>query len=211
MRGYRINPYVAEYLMNPRRRRHGRGRHHYRSNPASGVLRAVQGTFDMRSIQSGAVATGGALLTITVGNLALSYIAPYAPASLQTGYFGIAAKAAVRSGIAFLLDMYLVGKITSDRTAFRIGAGIGIFGSALLEALGRSLIIGQGDASQTIQSFVPVSIPGLTSYSRGGGLTRGTSVNAYSRGGRVSMGALNVGNGTMLGNEAHQRLYGYGS
>lgn len=174
-------------------------------------MKAMTGTFDMRSIQQGAVATGGALLTITVGNLALSYIAPYAPASIQTGYLGIAAKAAVRSGVAWALDKYVIGMISRDHTAFRVGAGIGIFGSALLEVLGRSLIIGQGDASQSLASFSPVSLTGVGVYTRGGNLTRGTNVSSYVRGGRAGVGALNIGSGVQLGNEAHQRLYGYGS
>lgn len=205
LRGFKINPYVAEYLMNPRRRRGGRRRRHsYRSNPAGGVMRAMTGVFDLRYLQHGAIATAGTLATLTIGNLALTYIAPYAPAVIRTGYLGIATKAAVRAGVAWALDAYVVSMLTRDHTSFRVGAAIGIVGSAVLELMGTRLIIGMGDTGQTPQSF----IPGMGSY------INDRNLQSYIPAGRVSMaglGALNVGHGSQLGTEAHQRIYGYGN
>jgi hypothetical protein len=143
---------------------------------------------------------------LTVGNMALGYLAPYAPAMLQSGYMGVATKAAVRSGVAWALDRYLIGMVTRDHTAFRVGAAIAIVGSALLEFLGKSLVLGQGDTAQSIQQFVPTA---LGAYLPGRNL-RG--LDAYTRSLRgVGMGSLNYGGPTQMGNQAHQRLYGYGA
>jgi hypothetical protein len=163
---------------------------------------AMTGVLDMRAIQSGAVATGGALATITIGNLALTYVAPMLPLQLQTGYIGVVAKAAVRAATAWALDQYVIGMITRDKGAFRVGAGIGIFGSAILELLGKSLVIGMGDQAQTLQQFVPTAI---------GAYVPRAMVSAYTRRGMLSGSPAGVASSVAglshIGSNAHARIY----
>lgn len=203
LRGYRVNPGLAEYLMNPRRRHRGhRRRHAYRHNPAGGVVQAMTGVFDFRFLKQGAVATAGAVVTLTVANHALIFLTPYVPGTMQIGMIGTVTKAAVRAGTAYVLDRYVVGKISSDHMSFRVGAAIAIVGSALLELMGKQFILGLGDGAQTLTSFAPAGIGSYVEHvsSRAGTASYVRSMRGGSGGG--------IGSLDGIGNEAHQRLYG---
>lgn len=201
LRGYRVNPYVAEYLMNPRRgHRSGRGRRH---NPAgAGLMKSMTGVFDLRVLQQGAVATFGTLSTLTIGNWVLVQLQGYVPVAMQVGIIGTVTKAAVRAGVAWAIDQYVVGLVTRDHTSYRIGAAIGIVGSGMLELMGKTLRIGLGDGTQTIAEFTPAALSG---YVRGGP----TALRSYVRTPQGMGRAGGVGSlSGALGNDAHARLYG---
>jgi hypothetical protein len=210
LRGYRINPALAAYAMNPRRRRRSHRRNAYRLNPAaSGLMKSVTGVFSPAFITQGGGAVVGAVAVITVSNMAAVYLVPYLPAGTTTGIMGTVLKAAVRGAVAYGLDRFGGPILGGMRNPARVGMGLAIVGSALLELLGKSFVLGVGDGAQTPQSFMPGSLagylrPGLPGM---GAYARPVGVGAYSRPRLGDTGGVASGMaGT--GNTAHRRLYG---
>jgi hypothetical protein len=210
LRGYRINPGLAAYsMMNPRHRRH-RGRRHARLNPmVGGLMKSVTGVFSPSFIMQGGGAVVGAVAVITVSNMAAAYLVPYLPAGTTTGPIGIVVKAAVRGGVAYGLDRFVGPMMGRMRNPARVGMGLAIVGSALLEVLGKSFVLGQGDGAQTVQSFMPGSLAGyLTPRMPGMGRTGAYAISpdlgAYSRPRLAGVPSGIAG----TGNTAHRKLYG---
>jgi len=176
---------LAEYLLgNPHRRGHRRRRH----NPAGLSVRTL--TNPMPLLTDAASGIGGVVGPIIVGNLALSYLGPSVPMLTQPGIVGSAIRAALRVGAAMVLDPVVSRIPMLDKTAYRVGAAIGIGGSFLMDLLGRPLIIGPGDQSLSVQylfgGFSGAPLAGQGAYFARG--VRGTG--AYFARGVRGTGAL---------------------
>lgn len=213
MRGYRVNPSLAAYMMgNPR---HRRG---YRGNPASGVLRGATSAFSLPALKMGGFGLLGLVGTITVSNVIANFLVPYLPGMFTQGYAGTATKAAVRGGTAYLIDRFLGGLAGRNRGALLAGAGLAVVGSALLEVMGKTFVLGAGDGIQQVGNFVP----GVPLVGAGGGTAgvgsyavrrlsgaRGYVVNPSTSRAEASSGVGGVRGGMAgVGNAAHKRLYG---
>lgn len=145
----RGNPFLAEYFLHNKGKRRGGHRRSgsHRHNPPMGVA-ALRRPSALIEPTVGAI--GGVALPITIGNFLMGYLGSFVPASLQTGMGGTLVRGVVRGGVAWALDKYVVGKVTHSgaaRNGYRIGATLGVAGSALLDFIGRPLIIGPGDAN----------------------------------------------------------------
>lgn len=209
------NPVLAEYLLgNPRRRRR-----RYRRNPERFSMETL--TNPMPLLTEAAAGLGGIYAPITVGNFLMDMLAPTVPMLAQPGLMGSAVRAVVRGTVAWALDQFVISpaNIARDtKSAFRVGAAVGIGGSLLMDMLGRPLLIGPGDTAMGpayafggMMATTPVS--GTGAYFRRG--VRG-DLGAYFRRG-VGMapnvafprtGVSGVGRtNTMFSPGAQHRLY----
>lgn len=159
LRGYKVNPYVAF------NRRHRRS---YRHNPPAFSLARV--TRDPVGVIVPATVTIGSAVGVVVGGNWLYTMVPVnlRPAQRMMGTLAVAVS---RGAVAWGADRFLpLGRYRSE---FRIGAGVGIVGSLVLDLLGLSFTLGRGDAFQMPQSFVPAGVLG------GGGDPMLTGAGAY--------------------------------
>lgn len=185
VRGHRSNPFLAEYLMNPRRhhRKNRRHRRHHYSNPGRGLVGSLTKPFSVGYLMEGLAGVGGMYLTITGGNMLLGFAQGFIPASFQTGIFGTVVKTASRSVVAMLADRFVPwGR---NRNAARIGAVIGVAGSAIFDLLGYTFWVGSGDSNQGIGNIVGMA--GIGAYVPAAGIHRGMlGTGAYVRSPRLS-------------------------
>lgn len=193
LRGYRINPVLASYL-NPRRgRRRSMARRRYRSNPPFSAVLEHPTAF----VMPGLVGAASAIGVVTVGNMIRNQFLSSFTFGGATG--NILITAAVRAGVAYAADEFVM-KGTEYREAFRIGATIGIVGSAILDFMNKSFTLGEGDSAQTPQT--------LLGLSGAGGYTRALAgAGSYSRlngTGRAGVGA------PRMAQSATDRIYGQG-
>jgi hypothetical protein len=213
MRGYRINPALAAYSLNPRRRRRGYRRNVYALNPSLGSLtRSVRGVFDINFIKQGGAGVLGLVGTITASNMLAQAVLPHLsgmlPAAVTTGYGGIALKAVVRATTAWGLDRFVLGTLGPKlRTPARAGMALAIVGSAVLELMGKTFMLGANDGGQTVHSFVP---SGLAGYMRTGSTIAGVAgprMGAYARPRLAGTAGVPTGMAGTVGNSAHKKLY----
>jgi hypothetical protein len=198
--GYRINPELALYGLNPHHRRRRRShhaayrrhrrsayRHHYHHNPG-----AITALFSrpMAVVVPASVGVLGAVGSVTVGNWVGSLVAPYLPAGLAGtpgSMQAILVKAVLRTGVTIGADRYLPLS-PPNKQCLRIGAGIAIVGSALLEFMGKQFVLGANDQAQLpgqylgLAGYVPRrlgQVNGLQGYvnKRLGGYVGGTPVD----------------------------------
>jgi hypothetical protein len=158
-----VNPVLATYL-NPRRHRMARRR--YRRNPPS--LDAIL-THPTDVLMPGVVATGAMLGVVTVGNYVKQMFLSSFSLGGPTG--DILVTAAVRGAVAWAGDEFLM-KGSPHRTAYRIGAIVGVVGSAALDFMGKSFSLGVGDTMQTPQQLIGFGAYTRTGFAGTGAYTR---------------------------------------
>lgn len=127
-------------------------------------------------VMPGVVGIGAAVGVVTVGNYIRRSFLSTINFGGETG--NIVINAVVRGGVAYAGDRFL--PLGQHRGAFRIGAAVGIIGSAVLEFMGTSFVIGAGDSSQTPQSIFS-GLSGIGAYQRA--LAGRGGVGAYQRSG----------------------------
>lgn len=126
---------------NRHRRHHHRARR--RSNPRFHMPRMSRGIVGAYLIPAAVGGAGGLIL-----DLAWGFLAPKLPASVQTGYAGLAAKLAVVLGVAFGLNKFMPRLRTQTQRA----------------AIGAGTVLAYGAIKGIAQSVLPATTPGLAGY-----------------------------------------------
>jgi len=144
----RANPRVLRmgrhYRARARRPNRRRRHHHYRrSNPRFHMPAMGRGVVGAYLIPAAIGGAGGLIL-----DLAWGFLAPKLPATVQTGYAGLAVKLGVVLGIAFGLNKF-VPKLRTQTTRAAIGAGT---------------VLAYGAIKGIAQSVLPATTPGLAGY-----------------------------------------------
>lgn len=167
------NPFLAEYVTNPKRRgkRRGRrrnafvnrGRHRRRRNPGLALPAAFKDP--MGYVQEGLVAAGAAYGAVTVGNFVVTqFMAPVPGTEMELTQRAI--RYVARIGVAWGGDLLLRRQLAPDlMKAYRIGAALGVVASIAFDFLNRPFVLGPGDyAEQPGYAFAGLGLAGAGAY-----------------------------------------------
>lgn len=142
-----VNPFMAKKHHRAKHKR-AHGKHRYRARHARSTnafhrrrhrrsrsvnpFKVFSGRGAMHDVTGALIGAGGAVLT----DVAMAYAAPYLPASLQSGWLNLLARAAAAVGVG-----YIAGKVTSRDTGKAVTAGglIVVAYSGLKQALAPTL------------------------------------------------------------------------
>lgn len=217
----RVNPILAQYL-NPRRRRRKGGhmarrhRRHHRNPPEIAQILHHPGDVLIPPLIAGV----SAYSVVTGGNyLMVNFLSTYLPTALPGTVTDVLTKAGVRAAVAWGGDYLVKRSAPHYLGAYRIGAGLGIVASAVMEFLGKTFILGLGDEAQMPGSAL-AGVAGAGAYLRqplrglaGGRAALGDAVDgtgAYMDSQVRLRGVGGLRLGSMQGNRSFNQLYGTG-